>query len=272
MQASRYYFTLANGFTLEFGATARTVELLAEFAAIYRLETSGRADYRIVVAHLEEQHEVEQYVADGEISYEYICDLHALKQTRNDLQRLHYMQLQKIGHHALRAIAWKTWALPVHCALAEQNGGGCIFAGHSGVGKSTLYSKMQKPWRAVSDDNALIVKSGSEYFVHPLPTWSRFMYDEGGYAVATAEYLPLKGVYFLTQADCDECRPIKTTEAILRLRKSAEEASFIWREPKDERISLNAVFFERACEIIRQKPYGELLSTVAGLPWLEIKI
>jgi SynChlorMet cassette protein ScmC len=272
LQAAEYYFTLANGFTVEFGATARAADLLAEFAAIYQLETSGRAaDYRIVIAYSDERRDIEQTGASDKTSYEFIYDL-PLKRTREELQQLHYMQLQKIGHHALRAIVWKTWALPVHCALAEQNGGGCIFAGHSGVGKSTLCSKMQTPWRAVSDDNALIVKNGNEYFLHPLPTWSRFMYDEGGYAVATAEHLPLSGIYFLTQADCDECRPVETTEAILRLRKSAEEASFIWQVPKDERISLNALFFDRACEIIWQKPHGELFSTVDGLPWLEIKI
>ncbi|MEI6287464.1 MAG: SynChlorMet cassette protein ScmC [Bacillota bacterium] len=271
MQTAAYNLQLANGFTIGYRSTLRAQAALAEFAEIYQLSRNARPpDYNVVVTFSDEHHVARQEMANCETGYAVIGDLQQLI-NHADYWLLHYLQLQRIGLHGLRNAAMQTVAVPVHCALAVCNGGGYVFAGSSGVGKSTLYDKMQAPWRAVCDDNALIVKSGNSYFVQPLPTWSRFMYDEGGYPVATAEYFPLRGVYFLTQADCDECRPIETAEAILRLRKSAEEASFIWQMPKDERISLNGLFFERACEIIRQTPHAELFSTVAGRPWLEIE-
>ena len=69
----------------------------------------------------------------------------------------------------------KNGGLLVHGALAEWNGIGVILAGPGGVGKTTASKRLPRPWRSLSDDNTLIVKSpDGTYWAHPWPTWSRY--------------------------------------------------------------------------------------------------
>ncbi len=83
----------------------------------------------------------------------------------------------------------KNGGLLVHGALAEWNGQGVILAGPGGVGKTTASKRLPRPWRSLSDDNTLIVKSpDGSYWAHPWPTWSQYRQGKmsGSWDVQTA--------------------------------------------------------------------------------------
>jgi SynChlorMet cassette protein ScmC len=69
----------------------------------------------------------------------------------------------------------------LHGALAEWNGLGVILAAPGGMGKTTASNRLPAPWRSLSDDLTLIVRdSQKNYWAHPWPTWSRFLWGGAG--------------------------------------------------------------------------------------------
>ncbi len=97
--------------------------------------------------------------------------------------------------------------LPLHAALVEREGAGVILAASSGVGKSTCCRRLPPPWRALAEDLCQVVVSEDRgYRVHPLPTWSALDPDAPGEGRCVASCsVPLRAVFFIEQAQGDEC-------------------------------------------------------------------
>jgi SynChlorMet cassette protein ScmC len=112
--------------------------------------------------------------------------------------------------------------LPIHGALVEHKGSGIILAGRSGEGKSTACGRLPVPWRTVSDDMCLVLKSPEGGFrARPLPTWSVFRHDRAAGRVRAGAMLPLRAVFFLKQAPEDECLEMKRSAAAISLASVA---------------------------------------------------
>jgi len=97
-------------------------------------------------------------------------------------------------------------------------GDGILLAGPGTVGKTTASRRLPPPWRALSDDAALVVRDQSgQYWAHPWPTWSRF-YSTGGIPGPGGSWdvqyaVPLRAVFFISQAPQDHAEPLNTAGA-----------------------------------------------------------
>src|SRR5271157_5325799 len=78
-------------------------------------------------------------------------------------------------------------------------------------------------WRSLCDDTTLVVQdSQGNYWAHPWPTWSRFLDGgpRGTWDVQSA--VPLKGVFFLSQAVEDRVESVGPGHAVSLLVECAE--------------------------------------------------
>ena len=105
--------------------------------------------------------------------------------------------------------------MPFHAGLVAKNSIACILTGRSEAGKSTCCSRIPSPWRALADDEVLVVRDQTgRYAVHPFPTWSDYVSREEKkktWRVETA--VPLTAVFFLQQARTDEIVPLNRAKA-----------------------------------------------------------
>lgn len=96
--------------------------------------------------------------------------------------------------------------------LADQDGSGYLFLGHSGAGKSTT----ARLWREkpgvtmLSDDRIIIRKVNGRYVMYGTP-W------HGDAGVASAAHAPLSAIFLLEQAPQNELVPLQQTQAAAEL-------------------------------------------------------
>jgi hypothetical protein len=159
--------------------------------------------------------------------------------------------------------------LLIHGALAEREGGlGAILTGPSGVGKTTASERIQPPWRSLSDDLTLVTcDSLGEYWAHPWPTWSRF--DEGGpggcWDVGYA--IPLKALFFLSQAREDNFKLLGPGQATCMLLETAEQALYRLSWLDDDLSAHRLQRFENACIMVKAVPCFVLYLSLTGTFW-----
>ena len=91
--------------------------------------------------------------------------------------------------------------LPLHSALIEKRGKGIIIAAPSGTGKSTCANRIPPPWKAMCDDEVLIVRDNKGiYHAHPFPTWSRFNTQEPREICNVQSHVPISAILFLRKS------------------------------------------------------------------------
>jgi hypothetical protein len=103
--------------------------------------------------------------------------------------------------------------LEVHAlGLADDDGSGYLFLGHSGAGKSTTARlwKKQPGVRLLSDDRIILRQQGEKIFMYGTP-W------HGDAGVASPECAPLSAIFLLEQAATNELVPLSQTKAAAEL-------------------------------------------------------
>ena len=164
--------------------------------------------------------------------------------------------------------------LLIHGGLAEKKGQGVILAGPGGIGKTTASSRLSSPWHSLSDDTSLVVsdKQGV-YWAHPWPTWSRFMFGGPGGQWNVQNAVPLKAIFFLSQASEIRAETMDRGKAICRLLETVKEASSLMSSRMfiDEIRAHNLQRFDNACEIVRSVPCYDLRLSMTGAFWNEIE-
>lgn len=102
--------------------------------------------------------------------------------------------------------------LILHAACGVGDGGGAIFLGRSGAGKSTVSRLLQQSgdWRFLSDDRVIVRAAGEGIVAHGTP-WP----GEG--AIAVQERVPARRLYFLRQDTICRLRRLTAPEALERL-------------------------------------------------------
>jgi hypothetical protein len=96
--------------------------------------------------------------------------------------------------------------------LADEDGKGYLFLGHSGAGKSTtarLWTQ-QAGVRLLSDDRIILRKQNDTFFMYGTP-W------HGDAGVASANSAPLTAIFLLEQAPADELIPLSQSKAAAEL-------------------------------------------------------
>jgi SynChlorMet cassette protein ScmC len=178
---------------------------------------------------------------------------------------------------ALPAIYWESISrggLPFHAALLEYQGHRVVLAAPGETGKSTCSRRVPPPWRALSDDEALVVLSPEgRYLVHPFPTWTDYLWERAENTWPVEDALPLAGIFFLEQAAEDDCLPLGGARAALAATGSAGQVMnrfLSWGEAGQAR-ELRMVMFDNACALAKRVPAFRLRVSRTGRFWEKIE-
>lgn len=164
--------------------------------------------------------------------------------------------------------------LPLHAALLEWNGFGILLAASGSTGKSTCCRRLRGPWRALCDDEALVVRDKREgYLVHPFPTWSDYFLNRSKQTWNVQHYLPMSAIFFLEQADADQVIPIGQGRAAALLYESATQVcARNWMKLNREGLSVvRKKLFENVCDLATEIPVFKLRLTLEGKFWEEME-
>ncbi|HHT9124381.1 MAG TPA: SynChlorMet cassette protein ScmC [Candidatus Brocadiia bacterium] len=197
-----------------------------------------------------------------------ICELNREVDDSIEIFRLCFV-LNPIYQRAL-----EIGGLPLHAGLVELNGRGALLAARGNIGKSTCCSRIPQPWRALCDDESLIVLDArNQYRAHPFPTWSNYLYDRPKRSWNVQQHVPLAAIFFLEQAEKDEVVPIGQGQAGILINTSATEVcSKQWRKltPEEERAQKKKLF-DNACALAKSVPAFILRVSLTGRFWDEME-
>lgn len=180
------------------------------------------------------------------------------------------MRISKIVAH----YSEKNGGLLVHGALAECHGGGVILAGPGGVGKTTASKRLPYPWRSLSDDTTLIVKSSDgAYWAHPWPTWSRCRMGDmsGSWNVQAA--VKLEMICMLSRSVGDHIFRLPIRQAISELVDVSGQTFFIMANGMDKNAirRINLMRFHNAVALSKEVPVCRLEISPNGEFWKDIE-
>lgn len=164
--------------------------------------------------------------------------------------------------------------LLLHGGLAERDGCGVILAGPGAVGKTTASQRLPPPWRSLCDDTTLVVRDEQgAYWAHPWPTWSDFMFGGPGGTWDVQHAVPLRGIFFLAQAQEDKVEPLGVGEAVCLLIECAEQASWPMSRSMvaDGVRELRLQHFDSVCSLAQTVPCYSLRLSLTGAFWHEIE-
>jgi SynChlorMet cassette protein ScmC len=162
----------------------------------------------------------------------------------------------------------------IHGALAERDGMGAILAAPGGTGKTTASNRLPSPWRSLCDDTTLVVRDPhGSYWAHPWPTWSRFLDGGAGGEWDVQHAVPVKGIFFLSQAVADRAESVGAGRAVSLLGECAGQVSTfmapgLW---KNELHTLYLERFDNLCGLARTVPAHLLHISLNGSFWQEIE-
>ena len=165
-------------------------------------------------------------------------------------------------------------AIPFHAGLAEYKGRGILLAAPGGGGKSTSCRRLPDGWKALCDDEALVVPDGNgTYRVHPFPTWSDYLLQRAQKTWDVQRSIPLSGIFFLEQSQNDETIPIAPSHATLHISHSINEVfKRMWICMRYvEKIKLGTQVFNNACKLAKMVPTFRLRISLHGKFWEEIE-
>jgi SynChlorMet cassette protein ScmC len=203
-------------------------------------------------------HESADIICQVGESIDHILDVTRIRQT-----------LQPVYEYAQRS-----YGLPVHAALVEREGIGVLLAARGYTGKSTCCNRIPKPWKALCDDEVLIVRdSKKEYFAHPFPTWSESIIENSNKTWSIQESVPLKAVFFIKQSKTDKAVLLGQAEAAASITRSSDE---VWRRTcrglaREEQGIIKKDIFNSACELAKTIPAYTLHTSLTGKFWEKIE-
>ncbi len=184
-----------------------------------------------------------------------------------------YVQLMELSSILARD-AQNRGGVLLHGALAEKDGIGVILAAPGGTGKTTASDRLPAPWRSLCDDTTLVVRdSQGNHWAHPWPTWSRFLWGEPGGTWDVQNAVPLKGIFFLSQAVEDRAESVGPGHAVTLLVECAKQASQLMTRglSREEARALHLERFGNLCALARAVPAHVLHISLTGAFWQEIE-
>ena len=270
------HIRLANGdsWTVIAG-DGRTVSLVAHLAKVMQFRPIQNPGRRLVVLQ-KPVHVVESTGDDGNSASQYSCEcgdtfVYTLPEAGSETTFA--SQLSQVSL-VISQNAQARGGVLLHGALAEWNGNGIILAGRSGIGKTTASQRLEPPWHSLSDDLTLVVPDAEgTYWAHPWPTWSQFIPDGPGGSWNVPHAVPLKRIFFLTQASQDQADPIGSGQAVCQLVESWEQArlGMLRNGDKNARRTRCLQGFENICTLAQTIPCYNLCLSLTGPFWQEIE-
>ena len=164
--------------------------------------------------------------------------------------------------------------LPLHAALLELDGQAVLLAGSSGSGKSTCCRRVPAQWRALSEDEALVLDHHSGVRIaHPLPTWKDCLIAESPDSCTVTASVRLAAIFFLDGWNADSVSETGPGEAAIRINRSAEESCSMLLQYLDEleQEEWRRKLFENACALAESIPAYSLQVSATGRFWEHIE-
>jgi len=164
--------------------------------------------------------------------------------------------------------------LPFHACLAGREGAGILLAAPGGGGKSTCARRLPSPWKALCDDETLIVRDCmGRYLVHPFPTWSNFFWGREERTWDVQKSLPLSAIFLIKKGKRDEVIPMGKGEAAARMYQAAQQVFLrYWRYfSSEEERGEKEKLFANSCELARKIPAFTLHASLEGQFWKEVE-
>lgn len=161
-------------------------------------------------------------------------------------------------------------AVPFHAALLERNGHGVLIAAAGGTGKSTCARRAPSPWRAWSDDAALVVPG---FQAHPFPTWMEHIWRGKTTTWPVQDRVRLSAVFFLEQSSEDAAMPLGQGETVVRILQSARQGlGYFWDQmPGEQKRQLHTVVLRNATVMSKSVPSFRLQAMLHGRFWETIE-
>jgi SynChlorMet cassette protein ScmC len=170
--------------------------------------------------------------------------------------------------------AVESGGLPLHAGLVERNGAGVLLAANGGTGKSTCCRRIPSPWKALSDDMALIVvDTHQQYRAHPFPTWSDHLWNVQETTWDVQHHLPLSALFFLEQGEIDEVIPMGQGQASVLITESSGQVyqSILRYLTRDEERTIKEKIFDNASQLAKIIPAFKLRVSLHGRFWKEME-
>jgi len=164
--------------------------------------------------------------------------------------------------------------LILHGALVELDGCGVLLAGPGDAGKSTLSHRLPLNWRALSDDQSLVVLDNqNRYLAHPVPTWSDHLWRGSERSWNIRYHLPLTAIFFIEQSASDEVVPMGQGQAAVCINDSSTEVinPIWWNMNIEEKNAIKKKIFDNACDMARTIPAYILRNRLDGRFWDEME-
>jgi SynChlorMet cassette protein ScmC len=193
-----------------------------------------------------------------------VCDLGDEEAREQELNKM-WQALYLLYFHAL-----DLGGLPLHATLVELDGRGFAIAAPGGTGKSTCSRRIPPPWKALSDDEMLVVRDAhGDYRVHSLPTWKERIHYGSKQTWNVQHHIPLCGLFFLLRADDDSVEPIGSGKAATLIYRSASQVFYknSRQMNPDSRSSMRIKTFQNACRIAEAVPAFFLKASLTGRFW-----
>jgi SynChlorMet cassette protein ScmC len=177
--------------------------------------------------------------------------------------------------HLIYQRSMKKGGLPFHAGAVEYKDHGILLSAKSGTGKSTCCRRLPSHWKALCDDEALVVLDvNGKYRVHPFPTWSNYLTNYNHPNTWQVEHsVPVSAIFFLEQSDIDEAIPLDANQSAMLIANSATQAcnTFITNIKKEYQTEFMREAFNNAFEIAKAIPAYRLRVSLNGRFWEEIE-
>ena len=172
--------------------------------------------------------------------------------------------------HSVFSRAIAIGGLPIHAALIEKKGLGIALVGASGRGKTTCCRRVPAPWRALSDDQALVLPTERGGFeALPFTTWGDVLRHDQVALRGTGNRVTLSAIFFLEQAPLDQVKSVGQAEAALRLNQSTSQifGSNVEILEKAQPGQTRTRVFENACIVSKAVKTQILRVSLEGRFW-----
>ena len=261
IEVNSYGLTLADGVSWEFTTTDSGLRpWLDQFAHILRLAASASPPTRRLVARNADK--ISWTMCDNDI----VCAFPAARLREPEFGVLMMQEcLGRISDEAILA-----GALPFHAALLERSGRGVLIAAAGSTGKSTCARRAPAPWRAWSDDAALVVRG---YQAHPFPTWMDHIWRRRDATWPMQNHVALSAIFFLEQSREDAATRLGQGEAVVRILQSGRQSlGYFWdRLPGEQKRRVHTALLHNATAMSQSVPSLRLQATLHGRFWEKIE-
>ena len=170
--------------------------------------------------------------------------------------------------------AQNSGGIPFHAGLIEKHGVGIVLAAQGGTGKSTCCNRIPPPWRALCDDEVLVVLDEHGcYMAHPFPTWSDYLLRRQEKTWNVQQYVPLRAVFFLEKSQHDQAIAMGQGQSAICINYSVMQnldGSFSEMD-REEYLPIKKRLFDNSCQLAKTVPVFKLRFSLTGQFWEEIE-